>query len=102
MLFHYYVAFTVIISRIRIPRAQDESVSHRTLDHQDILQEAWRCATHTPFQEGTLYPAPKDTVSCQSKGVSSFMSASAFAPRSCPSQGGIKQILSKTMVKDPW
>ena len=28
--------------------------------------KAWQCATHTPFQEGTLYPEPKNTVSCQS------------------------------------
>lgn len=43
-------------------------VSHRKPDHQHILLETWRCATQTPFQEGTLYPVPTSTVNCQPRG----------------------------------
>ena len=74
---------------------------HRTTAYQDNSERHGNVLLTQLFKKEHFIQYQR-IQSAASLSVHSFMSASAFAPRSCPSQGGIRQILSKTTIKDPW
>lgn len=76
-------------------------VSHRKLDHHHILLETWRCATQTPFQEGTLYPVPKSAANCQPRGCQLLHVCLGFCTQVMPFSRCHQPMIEQDHGKEP-